>query len=429
MRYMPDANLPDATIIISIRDARRFLLAHHMLWPPRRLKDKAGVLEYIRHVNCIQYDPVNLVGRNPDLVLQSRIQDYRPKCLEVLLYTDRLLLDGYDKVQSIYQTTDWPYFSHFRARMREKHGHPENPPMEIASQVINILRERGPLSSIDIKSSASIEWSWGVQTRLPRAALELLYFMGDVGVHHRVGTRRVFDVIERLLPSELLDTPDPNPTLEDYQEWHVLRRVAGLGIANPSGTEHWLDMLKLKSVRRREILRRLVEVGDLVSVQIESLEERTFFMRSQDLETLERVKSSRAPKAKAAFIAPLDNLMWDRNLLRWVFDFDYIWEIYKPADQRRYGYYVLPVLYGDRFIARFDPAFDKKARILTIQDWWWEEGVKPESKIERALLNAFSAFADYLSAERITLSDKLSNDGSFAWLVKMVGYLDSKIRD
>ncbi len=426
---MPDANLPDATIIISIRDARRFLLAHHMLWPPRRLKDKAGVLEYIRHVNCIQYDPVNLVGRNPDLVLQSRIQDYRPKCLEVLLYTDRLLLDGYDKVQSIYQTTDWPYFSHFRARMREKHGHPENPPMEIASQVINILRERGPLSSIDIKSSASIEWSWGVQTRLPRAALELLYFMGDVGVHHRVGTRRVFDVIERLLPSELLDTPDPNPTLEDYQEWHVLRRVAGLGIANPSGTEHWLDMLKLKSVRRREILRRLVEVGDLVSVQIESLEERTFFMRSQDLETLERVKSSRAPKAKAAFIAPLDNLMWDRNLLRWVFDFDYIWEIYKPADQRRYGYYVLPVLYGDRFIARFDPAFDKKARILTIQDWWWEEGVKPESKIERALLNAFSAFADYLSAERITLSDKLSNDGSFAWLVKMVGYLDSKIRD
>ena len=429
MRYMPDANLPDATIIISIRDARRFLLAHHMLWPPRRLKDKAGVLEYIRHVNCIQYDPVNLVGRNPDLVLQSRIQDYRPKCLEVLLYTDRLLLDGYDKVQSIYQTTDWPYFSHFRARMREKHGHPENPPMEIASQVINILRERGPLSSIDIKSSASIEWSWGVQTRLPRAALELLYFMGDVGVHHRVGTRRVFDVIERLLPSELLDTPDPNPTLEDYQEWHVLRRVAGLGIANPSGTEHWLDMLKLKSVRRREILRRLVEVGDLVSVQIESLEERTFFMRSQDLETIERVKSSRAPKAKAAFIAPLDNLMWDRNLLRWVFDFDYIWEIYKPADQRRYGYYVLPVLYGDRFIARFDPAFDKKARILTIQDWWWEEGVKPESKIERALLNAFSAFADYLSAERITLSDKLSNDGSFAWLVKMVGYLDSKIRD
>jgi len=426
---MPDANLPDATIIISIRDARRFLLAHHMLWPPRRLKDKAGVLEYIRHVNCIQYDPVNLVGRNPDLVLQSRIQDYRPKCLEVLLYTDRLLLDGYDKVQSIYQTTDWPYFSHFRARMREKHGHPENPPMEIASQVINILRERGPLSSIDIKSSASIEWSWGVQTRLPRAALELLYFMGDVGVHHRVGTRRVFDVIERLLPSELLDTPDPNPTLEDYQEWHVLRRVAGLGIANPSGTEHWLDMLKLKSVRRREILRRLVEVGDLVSVQIESLEERTFFMRSQDLETIERVKSSRAPKAKAAFIAPLDNLMWDRNLLRWVFDFDYIWEIYKPADQRRYGYYVLPVLYGDRFIARFDPAFDKKARILTIQDWWWEEGVKPESKIERALLNAFSAFADYLSAERITLSDKLSNDGSFAWLVKMVGYLDSKIRD
>jgi uncharacterized protein YcaQ len=426
---MKRVNLPEPTLTISKRDARRFLLAHHSLWPPRKLKGKDGILDYIQHVNCIQYDPVNIVGRNPDLTLQSRIIDYRPEYLDQLLYADRKLLDGFDKVQSIYLVSDWPYFSHFRTRTREKHGRPDNPPMQIAAQVKDAIQQRGPLSSLDLKSDDTIDWWWGVKTRLPRASLEILYLLGEVGIHHRVNTRRVFDLIERLLPEDVLSAPDPNESLADYQVWHVLRRVAGLGIANPAGTDHWLEMLDLKSARRREILKELVENGDLIAIQIESLQDRTFFIRRQDLKTLKYVLNSRAPKARAAFIAPLDNLMWDRDMLRWVFDFDYIWEIYKPADQRRYGYYVLPVLYGDRFIARVDPAFDKKSRILTIQDWWWETGVKLNGKIERALLDAFSAFADYMSANRILLSEKVSSDGAFAWLVNLVVHLDSKIRN
>ncbi len=126
--------------------------------------------------------------------------------------------------------------------------------------------------------------------RLPRAALELLYFMGEVGIHHRVNTRRVFDLIENLLPAELLDRPDPNKSLQAYQEWHVLRRVAGLGIANPTGTEHWLDMLGLKSEPPppdpgKTGGRRRAGRGP-----IEGLPERTFFMRSKDLPELEWAK-------------------------------------------------------------------------------------------------------------------------------------------
>ena len=115
--------------------------------------------------------------------------------------------------------------------------------MQIAPEILESIRQRGPLSSLDIKNDQSIDWLWGVETRLPRAALELLYFMGEVGIHHRVNTRRIFDLNERLLPPELLNSPDPNPTFESYQQWHVFRRVGGLGIANPGGTEHWLDIL------------------------------------------------------------------------------------------------------------------------------------------------------------------------------------------
>ena len=91
-----------------------------------------------------------------------------------------------------------------------------------------------------------------------------------------------------------------------------------------------------------------------------------------------------APPA-AAFIGPLDNLIWDRDLIRWLFDFDYTWEVYKPAAQRKYGHYVLPVLYGDRFIARVEPIFDRKARVLTIVNWWWEAGVTPDDALVAAL--------------------------------------------
>ena len=97
-------------LTLSNQQARRFLLAHHRLWPPYELEGKAGALAYVRRVGCIQFDPLNIVGRNPDLVLQSRVSNYRPALLEELLYQDRRLLDGWDKNMSIYAVEDWPCF-------------------------------------------------------------------------------------------------------------------------------------------------------------------------------------------------------------------------------------------------------------------------------------------------------------------------------
>ena len=142
---------------LSKTHARRFLLAHQRLWPPRRLMGKAGIMDFIRHVGCIQFDPINVVGRNPDLVLQSRVANYRPALLEELLYTDRQLLDGWDKMAAIYLTTDWPYFARHRAYMRERRDARFNLPMEITSAVIEAIRERGPLSSIDLKHVDKVE--------------------------------------------------------------------------------------------------------------------------------------------------------------------------------------------------------------------------------------------------------------------------------
>lgn len=413
---MTTIELPPPTITLSKANARRFLLAHQRLWPPQRLRGKDGIMEFVRHVGCIQFDPINVVGRNPDLVLQSRVVKYRPRLLEELLYTDRQLLDGWDKVSSIHQAADWPYFKRHRAYMRERHGDPSKVPVKIAPAIIDAIRQRGPLSSIDLKRGDKVDWSWGQLSQPARASLEILYAMGDLLVHHRVGSRRFFDLTERLLPEDMISAPDPNKTVEEYQNWHVMRRVGGLGLANPSAAQYWGAILGVKNQVRRTVLVRLVERGELTAVAVEDVPKRTFFIRTADLPTLEAVRTRRSPKARAAFIAALDNFVWDRNILRWIFNFDYAWEVYKPVTKRKYGYYVLPVIYGDRFVARVDPAYDRKRRILTINNWWWEEGVQLNDAILEALVACLQGFMRYLNAERVRLGRKITGSESMGWV-------------
>jgi uncharacterized protein YcaQ len=413
---MARITLPSPTITISKTHARRFILAHQRLWPPRKLRSTTGIVEFIRHVGCIQFDPINVVGRNPDLVLQSRVDKYRPEMLEELLYSDRKLLDGWDKVSSIILAEDWPYFSRHRQLMRERHGDPSNPPMKIAPMVLEALRQRGPLSSIDLQHGDKVDWSWGQRSRLTKASLDVLYAMGEVLVHHRVGSRRFFDLTERLISHSLISTADPNETMKDYQEWHVLRRIGGLGLANPSAPEFWLAMLGVKGDVLRTTLIRLVERGELEALAVDGVPDRVFFIRKIDLPSLEMARTKRAPKARAALIGALDNVLWDRNLLRWIFDFNYMWEVYKPVAKRTYGYYVLPVLYGDRFVARVDPFYDGKTGELTIKNWWWEDGIQADDRMRVALTACMKEFMDYLGARRIRLAREASRKADMGWV-------------
>ncbi len=408
---MPKRSLPEPTLALDRHQARRFLLAHQGLLPPRGLEGKLGILDFVRHVGCIQFDPIDLVGRNPDLVLQSRVADYRPRVLEELLYSDRVLVDGWDKVAAIYCTLDWPCFGRHRDLMRRRYGDPSSPPMQVAPFVLKAIRERGPLASRDLEHEERIVWSWGHPTRLVRASLEVLDAMAQIHTHHRVRSVRHFDLIERVLPAEILATLDPHPTEEAYQDWHVLRRVGGLGLAPSSGgPEYWLGIPGVKTAEaRRAVLTRLVEQGRLVAVRVEEVPRRTFFLRTNDLPTLARTEQGKTQPA-AAFLAPLDNLCWDRELLREIFDFDYCWEVYKPASVRRYGYYVLPVLCGDRFVARCEPRFDKKTQTLTVAGWWWEREVRPNATMRHALAAAVDAFARYLGAAQVCLAESVTGN-------------------
>lgn len=114
-------------IVVDKAQARRFLLGHQHLLPPRKLSGKQGVLDFIRKLNCIQYDPINVVGQNPHLVLQSRVRSYKPAMLNALLYADRALVDGFDKQMAIYPAEDWPDFAYHRSHMAKTTWRPPVP--------------------------------------------------------------------------------------------------------------------------------------------------------------------------------------------------------------------------------------------------------------------------------------------------------------
>jgi len=314
---------------------------------------------------------------------------------------------------SIYPVEDWPYFRRRRQNYWNGSGRIDAV-RPVLAQVRAAIEARGPLSSLDLKMDEKVDWDWS-ESRLARAALESMYLSGELAIHHKIHTRKFYDLAVRCLPEDLLALPDPNRTEEEYQDWHVARRIRSVGLLWNRAGDVWLGMYNIKSKKRTLALNRLVERGIIQQVEVEGLQQ-PLYLHNQDRPTLERALEMVTETCQARFIAPLDNLCWDRRLLKELFDFDYRWEVYVPVDRRKYGYYVLPVLYGDRFVARFEPAYDKKKGVFTVKNWWWEPEVEPSRQMTSALEDNFRSFLYYLGARRVGLGDEIRKKPALDWI-------------
>jgi hypothetical protein len=391
-------------IHLSNQTARRFLLAKQGLWPPRTLNGKAGIMTVFDRLACIQFDPLNIVARNPDLVLQSRVADYRPKMLYELAYDGRQLYDYWDKMMAYLPMWDWPKFALSRARWRQRHSRRLADFGEYVDTILGAIRERGPMCSLDFDEQHDVgwktDWRWG-KMKAAKALLEMLGDTGELMVSHRQGARRYYDLAERVVPEGVRE----QPLLLDekaYVRWRLSRRCKGVGLVGPAiGGSVWTGVGK--ALERTEAINALVEQGKLLPVRIEA-DNRTYHMLTSDLPFLDQVRA--APSApQVAIVAPLDNLLWPRQFVERLFGFRYVWEVYKPANERQYGYYVLPVLFGDRFIARFDAKLDRENRVLRVLSWHWEPGESATPDFATALRDALKHFCAFLGAERILFSD------------------------
>ena len=369
---------------ISIQQARRTFLALHFQRPDCGGKDPVDqVIQHVKARTAIQFDPLNIVGMNPDLVLQSRVRNYRSGYLRDALYKRRALLDGYDKNLCFYPAADYPAL----ARLRQGfYGWFMSPEVEAAlPEALDFVRIHGPACADDLDMPGKVRWPWG-QAPLARAALETLWLRGTFTIHHREGARRWFDLAERRLPEALLSAPDPHPDEESWRQWQVMRRVRAVGMLWNRGSDAFLG-LDLKAPAREAAFRALLEQGALLPLEVEGVKS-PLYLPADEAWALEA-----EPDGKARVIAPLDNLLWDRRLIEALFGFRYTWEVYVPAAKRQYGYYVLPVIMDDRFVARFEP---KRTRPFDIAAWWDEPGRRVSQRRLRQGLDRFAAYVERL---------------------------------
>jgi len=402
------------TFSLSIEELRSFLVRYHLLDNYDQLSGRADnqtspssqIKKILRRLGSVQYDPLNVVGRNSDLVFQSRIKTYTMGLLDELLYRERSLVDGWDKEMSIYLISDWPSFSRIRkmrkertVRMLEERGQGEV--LSYLPQVIEEIKNHGPLSARDIKLGAIQKNRWG-HRQVSGAALDYLNAAGEVGIKDKKNAQKIYDSIENLIPEKLLKAPEAFTVEDDFFEWYFLRRIGSIGAYWFRNGPGWLGYYLSDSNLRKETLKSLEEKKLIIPVKVPELKE-AFYIRRKDISILNKKDQY---DNTARFLAPLDNMLWDRLLVQKIFNFQYTWEVYVPQEKRKFGYYVLPVLYRNNLIARFEPVKFESGQPFTIKNWWWEQSyygcsAKAKREIKEAIVKGLHNFATYLGSDGV----------------------------
>lgn len=358
------------TYTLTNAQARRFLLRKHGLIGDPIFAGKQGVVDYIRQCGCIQFDPIDVCGKNAELVLQSRVEGFTKAMLDELLYQDRLLIDYFDKNLAIMPVETWPYFARERARHRQS-GRSFEAVEQAAGAVWSMLEERPYVCSADLGMEQKVPWYWN-ETRLSRAVLESLYFRGELCVHHKKGTNKHYAPATKMLPEALLQAPDPHPDDDGFRDWLTLRRIGAVGLLCNRASDAFLCVDSHKNGGREAAFESLMAAGRLIEVDVEGMGE-PLYARSEDAALLDEILSGQAYAPRMELLAPLDCFLWDRKLIRRLFDFDYTWEIYTPQAKRKYGYYVLPILRGEALAGRVEAVVNRKERMLRVEGLWWEK--------------------------------------------------------
>jgi uncharacterized protein YcaQ len=302
---------------------------------------------------------------------------------------------------SIYRAADWPYFNRIRKCMEESkkdiliwRGQEEV--LSYTEQILEELKNRGPLGANDIDLGKCQSTRWG-HHKIAGAALDYLFGVGKVGVYKKKNVQKVYDLIQNLLPERIIKTEEPFRRDSDFFEWYFLRRIGSIGIHWLRSGGGWNGYFLSDSQLRKNIFESLEKKGVIVQITVPEIDE-TLYIRQQDMGLL-NIKPDYDNCIR--FLAPLDNLLWDRMLIQKIFNFQYSWEVYIPVEKRKYGYYVLPVLYQDKIIARMEPIKQKIGSPFGIKKWWWEPNIKPNKRLKNAIENGLKTFSEYLNADGI----------------------------
>jgi hypothetical protein len=393
---------------VTAEAARRFLVARQMLAPARSLQGGPdAVLEVFRRLGSIQFDPLAVAGRSHDLVLHARVADYDPAWCDQL-YERREIFEAYNKGLSLVPIDELAWF---RGNLSRNAPRTLAENADVAARVLERIRADGPLSSGDFESERGTTTDWfGMPTNAVRAVLEAYAVTGVLGLARRNGNRRYYDLIERLLPADILALELP---IEEQLRHKLLSRYRAHGLLGVGGGGDVFGGLgparpddRFPGYAGRSALRKeLIERGDLVAVDVEGVRGKRLVVR----EEAELLETPSEPPPSVAFIPPFDAIVWDRGLLGSLFGFEYVWELFVPPAERRWGWYVLPIVFRDGFVGRIEPRIDRANARVEVLDVWWEDGFAPRRAdgFVDAMRDALRAYLGFAGADRLAWASHL----------------------
>jgi hypothetical protein len=380
-------------IRLTRRQARAFLLKKQGLRNCSRYAGKTGALRFIRLAGCIQFDPLDICGQNAELVLQSRIDGFRKEWLAELLYQDRELLDYFDKNLSIIPMDNWSRYEDVRQHYRQIPRLRDLVSTHEAS-VHNVLINQDYINANDLDFGLPEIGYWGRSTSRARMVLEAMYHMGYLVIHHKKGAKKFYTLPERVMPADFCRPQQKGYEAEAQLCWHVRQRIRSVGLLWNRPSDAWLGVMGLTGPERNRVFGKLYDQGEIRDAQVDGIHH-TLYYDNSDYQLLEEVIVSCDESARSEFIAPLDNMIWDRKLIEALFDFRYRWEVYTPPEKREFGHYVLPWLFNDRFIGRVELNYRRKHDSLIVKGVWLEPGYTMEGKIKDALENTLARFVEF----------------------------------
>ena len=397
---------------ISKKTYRRFLLASQGLWPGRRYQGLTGAEAALRQMQALQLDPLTMVARSQDIAMYGRVLNYKPNLLYKMAYEQRKAFD-YGGWLMMYPMHEFPYWRlHMKRRQQQglRYESFTHRPKEVIKFVLKELKEKGPLGNRDIEGDAVKAWSYRGRKETS-VTLFYLWLIGEVMITNRKGFDRIYDLRERVLPAAY----DYAVPVDEAEDFFGKKHIAFMGIARENSWKTGLgDFIhrKVTNQEGKQRIERLIEKGEVSRVSVEGFRE-NFLILNSDQAHLSELEAGRIPKSwklkgpttseEVTFLAPLE-IVSARGRAKRVFDFDYVWEVYKPAHQRKWGYYTLPILYGDDLVARLDPKFDRTTNTLHILGFWLEEDAPNDGSFVDALANGLKRFADMIGARKIDLS-------------------------
>ena len=350
------------------------LVAHHAL--DRSVgKGARGTRRVLERLRCIQLDPLDMIGTNADLVVMARVDGVTRGDVWRHLFPHRAF-EHFAKERCILPADAFPYYrgqGHETQTPWWSHGERERRvPPQLVRAVLDEVRTRGPLTARELTDHGSVEpldWSgWKGTARATSMALEILWTRCEIVVAGRTASReKIYDVPERAFPAAAEAT-------EDFATWAVRERAQAAGLLTRAGGGPLWSMLR--RVRDSGAVEELLDAGALVPISIEGSTRR--YLAVPSFLDAKRVRYD----GRVRILGPLDPLLWDRDLVRHLFDFDYVWEVYKPAEQRRWGWYVCPLLFRDQLVGRIDARIEQGT--LLVSKLWIERKIAREP-IDEAL--------------------------------------------